>query len=167
MSLASPALAVQLLHQGRSTLVMVVNKYREMGVHSEDCVWLVAQLCPTLCNPMDCDLPGSSVRGILQARILEWVVISFTRRCSQPRDWTCISHISRQILFLLNHLGSLDHIIPLLKKSAFHFPQNKPQFYMVFSQALNDLALGCISDLMINSSSFYLLQFSHINFFFP
>ena len=38
---------------------------------------LVAQLCPTLCNPMDCSLPGSSVHGILQARILEWVAISF------------------------------------------------------------------------------------------
>ena len=36
----------------------------------------VAQLCPTLCNPMDCSLPGSSVHGILQARILEWVAIS-------------------------------------------------------------------------------------------
>ena len=36
----------------------------------------VAQLCPTLCNPMDCSLPGSSVHGIFQARILEWVAIS-------------------------------------------------------------------------------------------
>ena len=78
-SLASPALAVQLRHQGRSTLVMGVNKYREMGVHSEDCVWLVAQSCPTLCDPMDCNLPGSSVHGILQARILEWVAISFSK----------------------------------------------------------------------------------------
>ena len=39
-------------------------------------ICLVAQLCPTLCNPMDCSLPGSSVHGILQARILEWVAIS-------------------------------------------------------------------------------------------
>ena len=38
---------------------------------------LVALLCPTLCNPMDCSPPGSSIRGISQARILEWVVISF------------------------------------------------------------------------------------------
>ena len=38
----------------------------------------VAQLCPTLCNPVDCNLPGSSVHGILQARILEWVAISFS-----------------------------------------------------------------------------------------
>ena len=39
----------------------------------------VAQSCPTLCNPMDCSLPGSSVHGTLQARILEWVAISFSR----------------------------------------------------------------------------------------
>ena len=46
----------------------------------------VAQLCPTLCDPMDCSLPGSSLYGIFQARILEWVAISFSRRSSQPRD---------------------------------------------------------------------------------
>ena len=47
---------------------------------------LVTQLCPTLCNPMDCSQLGSSVHGILQARILEWVAISFSRGSSQPRD---------------------------------------------------------------------------------
>ena len=47
---------------------------------------LVAQLCLTLCDPMDCSPPGSSVHGILQARILEWVAISFSRGSSQPRD---------------------------------------------------------------------------------
>ena len=46
----------------------------------------VAQSCPTLYNPVDCSLPGSSVHGIFQARILEWVAISFSRRSSQPRD---------------------------------------------------------------------------------
>ena len=51
--------------------------------------WLkvkAAQSCPTLCNPLDCSLPGSSVHGILQARILEWVTIPFSRGSSQPRD---------------------------------------------------------------------------------
>ena len=47
---------------------------------------LVAQSCLTFCDPMNCSLPGSSVRGILQARILEWVAIPFSRECSQPRD---------------------------------------------------------------------------------
>ena len=53
----------------------------------------VAQSCPTLCNPMDCSLPGSSIHGIFQAWILEWVAISFSRRSSRPRDWTPVSHI--------------------------------------------------------------------------
>ena len=53
----------------------------------------VAHLYPTLCNPMDCSLPGSSVHRIFQARILEWVAISFSRRSSQPRDWTLVSSI--------------------------------------------------------------------------
>ena len=52
---------------------------------------LVAQSCPTLCDPMDCSLPGSSVHGILQARILEWVAISFSRVSSQCRDQTWVS----------------------------------------------------------------------------
>ena len=47
---------------------------------------LVAQPCPTLCDPRDCSPPGSSVHGILQARILEWVAIPFSRGPSQPRD---------------------------------------------------------------------------------
>ena len=50
-----------------------------------------AQLCLTLCNPMDWSLPCSSVHGILQARVLEWVAFSFSRGSSWPRDWTWIS----------------------------------------------------------------------------
>ena len=46
---------------------------------------LLAQSCLTLCDPMDCGPPGSSVHGILQARIPEWVAIPFSRRSSQPR----------------------------------------------------------------------------------
>ena len=49
------------------------------------------QLCLTLCNPMDCSPPGSSVYGILQTRILEWVNISYYREYFQPRDQTHIS----------------------------------------------------------------------------
>ena len=65
----------------------------------------VTQSCPTLCDPMDCSLPGSSVRGILQARILEWVAISFSRRSSQPRDQTQVSHITGRC-YRLSHQGS-------------------------------------------------------------
>ena len=55
------------------------------------CVCSVAESRPTLCNPMDCNLPGSSVHGILQARILEWVAISSSRGSSQSGDQTCVS----------------------------------------------------------------------------
>ena len=58
---------------------------------------LVAQSCPALCNPMDCNPSGASVRGILQARILEWVAISFSRGSSQPRDQTWVSYIAGRL----------------------------------------------------------------------
>ena len=50
--------------------------------------------CLTLCDPVDCSPPGSSVRGVLQERILEWVAISFSRGSSQPRDRAQVSHIA-------------------------------------------------------------------------
>ena len=53
-----------------------------------------AQLCPTLSDPMDCSLPGSSVHGILQARVLEWVAVPSFRGSSRPRDRTCLSKVS-------------------------------------------------------------------------
>ena len=52
----------------------------------------VAQSCPTLSDPMDCSLTGSSIHGIFQARVLEWVAIAFSRS-SLPRDWTWVSSI--------------------------------------------------------------------------
>ena len=52
------------------------------------------QPCLTICNPMDCSRPGSSVHGISQARMLKWLAISFSRESSQPRDQTLISYIS-------------------------------------------------------------------------
>ena len=53
----------------------------------------VAQSCLTLCNPMDCSLPGAFIHGIFQAKILEWVATSFSRRSSWPKDWTQVSRI--------------------------------------------------------------------------
>ena len=51
----------------------------------------ITQSCPTLCDLVDCSLPGSSVQGILQVRRLEWVAIPFSRGSSWPRDWTRVS----------------------------------------------------------------------------
>ena len=59
---------------------------------------LVTQSCLTLCDPMDYSLPGSSVHGILQARILEWVAFPFCRGSSQPRNRTQISCITGRLL---------------------------------------------------------------------
>ena len=58
---------------------------------------VAAQSCPSLCNPVDCGPPGSSVHGIPQARVLEWGAIPFSRGSSQPRDWTQISCIAGRL----------------------------------------------------------------------
>ena len=68
-----------------------------------------ARSCLTFCDPMDCSLPGSSVHGILQARVLEWVAISFSCGSSPPRDQTlasCLSCIDRRPLHQPSPWGS-------------------------------------------------------------
>ena len=62
----------------------------------------VTQLCLTLCDPVDYILPCSPVHGILQARVLEWFAILFSKGSSQPVDWTQVSHC-RQIIYQLSH----------------------------------------------------------------
>ena len=81
-SLTSPALA------GRFFITLATWEAHPWVKWSE-----VAQSCPTLCHPLDCSLPGSSVHGILQARVLEWGAISFSRGSSRPSDWTQVSRI--------------------------------------------------------------------------
>ena len=71
-----------------------------LNVFSKTCS--VAQLCPALCDPMDCSPPGSSVLGIFQAKMLEWFAISYSRGSSRPKDQACIScvaSIGREILY--------------------------------------------------------------------
>ena len=65
----------------------------------------VAQKCQTLYDPTDCSLPGFSVHRILQARVLEWVAVSFSSRSSWPRDWTRVSHIVGRHFYRLSHQG--------------------------------------------------------------
>ena len=83
--------------------------YEEMKV-----TVLVTQSCPTLCD-LDCSPPGSSVHGILQARILEWVAISFSRGSSWPRDWTPDLLHCTQILYHLSHQGRRRNTLSLWK----------------------------------------------------
>ena len=78
------------------------------------CVFLVPQLCPTLCDPMDGSPPASSVHGLIQARILEWVAKTSSRRSSQPRIEPR-SPASQPDSLLLSHQWSLDDILGWLK----------------------------------------------------
>ena len=87
-------------------LFYFLTDYRNTGTEKQFpsqitivCCCLVARLCPTLCSPTDCSPPGFSVCGISQVRILKWIAISFSKGCSQPRDWTSLSYIGRQILY--------------------------------------------------------------------
>ena len=96
-------------HQG-CLLGMRLSPHQASGralYHGEKTHKLGDTLNPTLCDPMDCSLPGSSVHGGFQARVLEWVDISFSSGSSPPRDRTRVSHIvgrrftvraSRQVL---------------------------------------------------------------------
>ena len=87
---------------------------------------LVTKLCPTLCDPMDCSLLGSSVHRISQARVLEWVAISFSRRSSPLRGWThdsCILHWQADSL-PMSHLGS-----PSFKKKESEVAQSCPTLF--------------------------------------
>ena len=93
----SPLFHLSLLHLcwcSSSTLYKPACLFQLPNVSSTDLLWSeVSQSCPTLCDPMDCSLPGSSIHGLLQARVLEWVAISFSRGSSRPRDRTQVSCI--------------------------------------------------------------------------
>ena len=81
---------------------------------------LVPLFCSPLCDPMDYSSPDSSVYGTSQARILEWVTISFSRGSSQPRDWTCIPCIRRQILcHWATREAQWDICCPVIQESWF------------------------------------------------
>ena len=129
---------------------------------------LVAKLCPTLCNPMDCSPPGSSVHGISQARIMEWVSISSPRGSSWPRDWTHISCIDRQILFhwatreslLLKLTDYTSFSLPYLDYYSFFWPLwPSPPFKMSsLIKWLPHSSLGTIATL---SSIYYASLFGY------
>ena len=82
------------VHQGYILSPCLFNLNAAYIMQSVRLKWSeAAQSCPSLCNPMDCSLPGSSVLGIFQATVLEWIAISFSRGSSQPRDQTRVSRI--------------------------------------------------------------------------
>ena len=82
-----------MLHNGRLFFLFTTLFLMPRKCLAHESFRLVAQLCLTLCNPMDCRLQGSSIHGIFQARVLEWVAMSFSRGSSRPRDLTRVSHV--------------------------------------------------------------------------
>ena len=87
------------------------------SLHSRVVVWwcgdgLFAKSCPTLFNPMDWSPPDSCVRGILQARILEWVAISYSRGSSQSRGQIYLHRLLQANSLLLSHQGNPRTLVP-------------------------------------------------------
>ena len=106
----------------------------------------VTQSCPTLRDPMDCSPPGSSIHGIFQARILEWVAIAFSEQIFLTRDQTQVSCIDRWILY---HWATWEAQIILL-------PHNKAKQKLV----------SCIKHLHLSISSAKIFRSTSSNFFF-
>ena len=89
-----------------------------MAIH-DNFLLLSAQLCPILCDPMNCNPPDFSVHGISQSKILEWVAISFSRESSWPRDRTCISCLAGGFFTTSATWEAHDNILLLLLLSRF------------------------------------------------
>ena len=117
----------KLFHMSSLSLIQsqvhCVKVLKEMLV--EECIWKRGQLVPRgthlllfshiwlFCDPMGCSPPGYSVHGISQAKILEWVAISFSRRSSRTRDQTWVSCIDRQILYSWTTIGIKEVASPV------------------------------------------------------
>ena len=130
------SLGLQCWYTGFKALIQF---YEKISPFLRLCCCSVAKSCLPLCDPMSYSLPGSSFHGIFQARILEWIAISFSRGSSQPRDQTqgsnpglphcrhILYHLSREalcftvgqkVILLLTHLWTL----PTLNMNAWIFP---------------------------------------------
>ena len=114
----------------RNTLFLITKWMTFIIALLPDCV--CAQSCLTLCDPMNCSRPGSSVQGIFQARILEWVAISFSRGSSQLRDWThvsCVSYVGRQILY---HWATTEDCKKIFLNLFSHFQLRTSQSWLCY-----------------------------------
>ena len=123
---------------------------------------LVPQPCPVLCDPMDCSLPGSSVHGILQARILKWVAIPFSRGSCPSRDWTWVSHNAGRFFTIWATKGSAKGKSPNGKscKAGTHshegasFDTESTGALMENQRLHTETVLSCLSECEGHSFSF-------------
>ena len=111
------------------------NQAVDLGLPFSVCV--PAQLCPSLCNLMDCNPPGSSVHGIFQARILEWVSISYSRESSQPRDQARVSCISCICMLILYHCTTWEGPLECVGEHLAH------RIFLIQGVATSLLVLWC------------------------
>ena len=169
-----PSTSLEIFHQGPHVIWMKSYGIYEKGIHDKDLIFhletsektlllqgcgleitavvkmcSVAQLCPPFCDPMDCSSPSSSVHGIFQARILEWVAIYSSRGSSQTRDRTPVSCFSlhwQANSLLLSHLGS-----PVYPKARGNILQT-PCVLLMFLRARKKLLNFLISHYFTLSS---------------
>ena len=99
-------------------MILLFSTHDSEGVLFPAVLCLVAQLCPTLYDPMDWSPPGSSVKEILQARIPEWVTMPSSRGSSQPREWTQVSCIACKFFTIWATKESHIHLHSYLKCQA-------------------------------------------------
>ena len=113
------------------------------AIDGECSAYSVAKSCLTLCNPMDWGLPGSPVHGTSQARIQEWVAISFSRGCSWTRDRTLVSCIGRQVFYHWATREAHDrcHALAFHDRWNWHFPDDKWEKLLILVP-VTDLPLG-------------------------
>ena len=126
---------------------------------------LFSQSCLTLCDPMDCSLPGSSVHGIFQARVLEWIAISFSRGFSRPRYPTRVFHIvgrrftvwaTKEAIYVFIYMnacihmgfpGDKEHTVSKVMSLFFNVLS---RFVLCFLPKGNHLLILCILNIILN-----------------
>ena len=117
------------------------------------------QLCPTLCNPMDCSPPGSSVHGILQARILEWVAMPSSRGSFPPRYGTHFSCIAGEFFSTSATWEDPHHLIQIKKKEKKGFFFCGENLYNILSQQLSNIPHS-------NANYCYLLYTTYLEYIY-
>ena len=129
----------------------------------------VTQLCPTLCNPMDYSALGSPVHETPQARILEWVAISYYRGSSRRRDWThvsCISCSGSQVLYQLHHLGSPPCLLVIYTQTVDSIGIKQNAYCQIQDVFLSRVLLQSFNSLgvfFINNTLWYVFLFFSLN----